>query len=871
MKGLTFAESMRSPKRFILLLFIAFSMLFFCEDVKGGYFEKVYGHDAGTSGSFFARTSDHGLIILGDALDSVPHSGYYLLKVDSDGIVQWEKKIIDAFDAFSYSITTLNDGRIVLLGTHTGVVYQIVAEVMVFDSAGNFLNAAVYPPFNGWGTAGISMTNSGDSSVSIILYNDGFISNNYYSVFSLNTDLSTRWSDFVGFDGSFTQSHGITSSLNGHLYTLSYYEEYFYSTIPAFRVTHIREHRNDGTLRLDSIYEFNCVTNAIYVTADSGAVICGTQDTAVQKDIQVIRIDSSGNVLWQKQFGSRLDEESNAIIQTKDHGFAVLSTIADSVIPGQHDLLLMKISENGDSLWSRQFGGTLNETGLHLEEENTDLVMMGATNSFNDDHIYVVRTDSMGLLELPYMIDFSGRYYCEGDTATLHISPPVPPGSHITWSNGDTINPVRVTQTGNYFAIVTDSDGVSFQTPVTPVYFSAQPNAHFGLDTLRLCSGTALTDTAEYEPVNMYQWFYNDTLLAGETNPYLTPQLPGNYQLVVSNYCTSDTGTSYLDTLYDLPAVPVITSPSVDFVCAGDSLPISISGIAGETYQWYMTDNIMNTPIAGENDTTYYVHETGWYLVEATNVNGCSVFSWSYPVFYDLAQEFIDPNGPTHFCKGGEVVLSMANGSNFLWSNGQTTQAITVNSAGDYFVFFINENNCPKISDTVSITVFNNPLVNIGADTTSCSSDSILLDAGPGYNNYVWSDGSANQTLFAFSAGPFPDTTEYNVTVIDTNGCTNGDTISILFDICIDIEELPGRNTLIFPNPVMHGEKLSFVGIGLSAVSIKLTDVLGKEVFLLESIQGNGFVIPGEIVPGVYFYTIFQRSALISAGKLIVN
>ncbi len=72
-------------------------------------------------------------------------------------------------------------------------------------SAGHFLNAAVYPPFNGWGTAGVSMTTSGDSTVSIIIYNDGFISNHYYSVLSLNPDLSIKWSDFVSFDGSFTQ------------------------------------------------------------------------------------------------------------------------------------------------------------------------------------------------------------------------------------------------------------------------------------------------------------------------------------------------------------------------------------------------------------------------------------------------------------------------------------------------------------------------------------------------------------------------------------------------------------------------------------------------------------------------------------------
>ena len=70
-------------------------------------------------------------------------------------------------------------------------------------------------------------------------------------------------------------------------------------------------------------------------------------------------------------------------------------------------------------------------------------------------------------------------------------------------------------------------------------------------------------------------------------------------------------------------------------------------------------------------------------------------------------------------------------------------------------------NGCPKISDTVSISVNKNPIVELGTDTNLCSGSTLLLDAGPGYNNYFWNDESTDQSLLAIPTEPFPDTTDF--------------------------------------------------------------------------------------------------------------
>jgi gliding motility-associated-like protein len=63
--------------------------------------------------------------------------------------------------------------------------------------------------------------------------------------------------------------------------------------------------------------------------------------------------------------------------------------------------------------------------------------------------------------------------------------------------------------------------------------------------------------------------------------------------------------------------------------------------------------------------------------------------------------------------------------------------------------------------------------LDLGNDTSICGSGIIVLDAGPGFQQYTWQDGSNDQTYTAFGAGI------YWVTVIDP--CSNilTDTISI--------------------------------------------------------------------------------------------
>jgi gliding motility-associated-like protein len=79
---------------------------------------------------------------------------------------------------------------------------------------------------------------------------------------------------------------------------------------------------------------------------------------------------------------------------------------------------------------------------------------------------------------------------------------------------------------------------------------------------------------------------------------------------------------------------------------------------------------------------------------------------------------------------------------------------------------------CPSY-DTIIISQFNEPQVNLGMPSSICSGGSKTLDAGP-YSNYLWNTGSNSRTISVETTG------NYNVQVTDANGCSGTGSTSII-------------------------------------------------------------------------------------------
>ena len=124
-------------------------------------------------------------------------------------------------------------------------------------------------------------------------------------------------------------------------------------------------------------------------------------------------------------------------------------------------------------------------------------------------------------------------------------------------------------------------------------------------------------------------------------------------------------------------AAPVeIVSDGGNILCPSDTL--TLTATAG--YQNYLWSN-------GASGAELSVALAGNFSVVAVDSNGCVAPSEVFPVVFNPAgAPEVSPGGDLSFCEGDSVELTASAASAYLWSTGDTTQSIVVQSAGAYFV-----------------------------------------------------------------------------------------------------------------------------------------------------------------------------------------
>ena len=160
--------------------------------------------------------------------------------------------------------------------------------------------------------------------------------------------------------------------------------------------------------------------------------------------------------------------------------------------------------------------------------------------------------------------------------------------------------------------------------------------------------------------------------------------------------------------------------------------------------------------------------------------------------------------GRSEGCGSDTIQLRAPAGfSGYSWNTGDTTQFVDTDSTQIFWFNATDVNGCSYQSDTVSVTV--NPLPNVQFTLSNsldfCLGDSLVVDAGAGYQNYFWNNGSIAQTQTIKDQ----DTTLY-LQVRDVNGCYNwSDTLNITVwkpfqdeEICLVSVDSLSRNQIVW-------------------------------------------------------------------------
>jgi gliding motility-associated-like protein len=460
--------------------------------------------------------------------------------------------------------------------------------------------------------------------------------------------------------------------------------------------------------------------------------------------------------------------------------------------------------------WSN--GSTLTADNIANPTSNTTITTVYNLTVTDDNGCQAFDVVNVSVSEIPVVDAGSDRSICEGGETIIGGSPTASSGTTTiftyNWSpstelNDPTIANPTSSPTSNitYSLTVTDEFGCSATDEVeisviNVLYVDAG-------DDQSICDGgsaqiggspTAFGNATSYT----YIWSPSASLDdASVANPISNASASTLYNLTVidSNGCV-DTDEVYVG----VSEIPTVDAGNDRAICEGVTTQLGGSPTASSgtttvfTYLWSPSAELDNANVSNPNasataTTTYTITVTDEFGCRATDEVTISVTNILY----------VDAGNDLFICEGTSVNIggsptASGNGTSYTyaWSNGQDLDADDVSNpvatpAGTttYTVTVTDNNGCVGTDDIiVSITFFLS--VDAGNDQTICDGGSVQIGGSPTVSGnatsftYNWSNGSsldADDISNPVSSAIIQTT--YSLTVVDSNGCTGTDEVTV--------------------------------------------------------------------------------------------
>ena len=514
---------------------------------------------------------------------------------------------------------------------------------------------------------------------------------------------------------------------------------------------------------------------------------------------------------------------------------------------------------------------------------NTSYLLVGGTlgdgGATNDLRI---GTSGTSAPQTSFFLDEAGTWFYTTNTpmVRMHLISPVSITSSnpsYTFCPGGSVDLTSSSATGNVWS--PGGETTQSITVTTPGIYSVtangftSPSVNLSLQTINdavTLTGATLF-SAELNGNATYQWFNCTTSqnVGGATSQSFSPSTDGDYSVIVTlNGCSvTSSCISYI-------APPVVTSSDANnilcnnetvtltstivngniwspggettqsiTVSAANTYFVTNSGIvsnsitiqtpvinaattlngstitatqaSGASYQWI--DCATSSAIIGETSQSYTPLIDGDYLVQIS-LSTCQSSSTCTNVILPLAISSNDVDNT--ICANGSVVLTSSKATGNSWSpNGETTQSITVSTAGDYSV---TVNGVTSNIITVSVTAITNTVVQNGNVLSTVNT--------PGLG-FQWVTCPAMTNVIGQSFATFTPAVDGSYALITTlDGCSSTSSCFTIAGVGLNENEAFSSFS-VYPNPAADNIAIDFSLRAESAVNVSITDLSGKVVY----------------------------------------
>ena len=650
----------------------------------------------------------------------------FIAQLDANtGNVGWVKEYADAI---SFNTITTYGNDLYVGGTFSGSYFDYSTSMTV-DTPVSFGNGIVFTNKSNYGNASIFLAKYDNQGNTLWVQPSRVPCGSGVSADNVTVDKSGNPIIVGDFANCIIFNNDSFVNDNHWMYTAKYDSS-----------GNLQWVRTNGSVPVGAGAGYNSV-NKVVCDENNNVIICGVyfyiltwgHDTLNSNSGNyqtfVVKYDSSGNELWALDPGAQFNtsfggpsvatDKSNNIylIMTYERPFAfdtfVLKPI-DGTDNESRDFFVAKMNANGQPLWIKSVGGSLDDYGSDITTDTAGDVFITGCFASPDCHFDTITLSSPGAgLSIftakigpstnPDVVTFtvSDTAICQNQSVTFSDqSTGSITGRLWTFSGGSpatstSSNPtVTYNQSGSYAVKLIDVFSPGTDSLVRGSYINVRPLPLAGNITAAsdsICAGATanLNDTGNSSGIIQWQSSSSTTgytnIVGADSSGYSSsPSQTAYYRVVVNNTGCSDTSAPFLLVVDSLPAPPVVTAAD-SIICTSDSTLINSSG-SYSTYQWNDGDTRPYT----------YANEAGGYWVSVTDVNGCSAVSAHREITtYPVPSVSITEQGDT-LASFGSVLYQWFVGDSLI--PGADKSVYIATQTGYYAVEVTDSNGCKSLS-----------------------------------------------------------------------------------------------------------------------------------------------------------------------------
>ena len=362
----------------------------------GSQFSRTYGAGLGDSALSVAATADGGFIAAGITTSLGAGNGdAWVMKFDAAGSLQWQKAFGTAVFEYANTVLQSTDGGYLVGGTTDEGAGSGDYWILKVSSAGTIewqkayggtgfdaLNAVIKSSDGGYLIAGRT-SSFGAGSL------DGML-------IKINSFGSIQWQKAYGGAGEDAIT-SIEQTTDGGYIAAGLSDSFGagFTDIWALKLD------ASGSITWQKVYgtssTFQERVESVHQTTDGGYVLGGRNPISNQDHVYVLKIDSLGNIQWQKSYG-QTNERAFQLQTTSDGGFIVAGETA-TFGAGSGDGWIIKLDSSGGIQWQNAYGGS-NSDSIFAITETADggYAAAGSTYSFGsgDQDFWILKLSAAG-------------------------------------------------------------------------------------------------------------------------------------------------------------------------------------------------------------------------------------------------------------------------------------------------------------------------------------------------------------------------------------------------------------------------------------------------------------------------------------------